>query len=557
MRSALLVYVLLVLPGALEGQSQSLEAFGEVIDVRVLNLEVAVTDEDDRHVPGLRPADFRLLVDGEEVPIEYFSEIREGSARAGVEPSGDEPSGGPGVAVVPSATPGEIVGTSFLLFVDNFFGHARDRKIVLREIIEQVRGFGPKDRMAVVSFDGRQLDLIGGWSSSPETVAENLRAAMDQRAFGLQRIAELNFFEAELSNLGAGLIQESTVNTVTEYVRKLSRQVTTVVNAATTAMRTMASAPGRKVLLLTSGGWPDDPATYAVGPDNQQIRNRNRDFSPKPAFDHLAGTANLLGYTVYPIDLRGKHHGPGAAEGGARGREVASQSFDPAIGTFMKTSGRESEVEMPMIALARETGGRAMINSFRETVMSRTLDDTGSYYWLGYTPKRQRDDGRHEVRVEVLRPGLTSRSRRSFRDLSRKAEVTMMVESNLLFSTPLSEHSLEVRLGSPKKARRGRIELPISLKIPLDDIVMLPVAGGFEARLELRVAVMNEDGDRSEIPVIPVVLGGATAPPPNAHAIYDTFLRLRRARQRLALALYDLASEKIFSTSIEFDPNSS
>ena len=130
-----------------------------------------------------------------------------------------------------------------------------------------------------------------------------------------------------------------------------------------------------------------------------------------------------------------------------------------------------------------------------------------------------------------------------------------MVESNLLFSTPLSAVSLEVELGTPRKVRRAKLELPVSLKIPLDDVVMLPVAGGFEGRLELRVAVIDAKGDRSEIPVIPVVIGGQHKPPPGAHAIYDTALKLRNTRQRLALALYDIVGEKIFSTAVRFDPD--
>ncbi len=526
MRFIFFVLLLLLLPTpALHGQDEALEAFGEVIDVRVLNLEVAVTGEDGRHASGLRPEDFRLFVDDEEVTIEYFSEIREGSARAVAESGG---TAAVPVPAVPSVTPGEVVGTSFLLFVDNFFGHARDRELVLEKLLDSLPDLGPRDRMAVVSFDGRRLDLLSNWSTSPATIAAALRAAMDQPAFGLHRRAELNFYETEMRTLGRGQVEEQVLNTTVEFIRKLSQQVKTVAQAATTAMRTMASPPGRKVLLMTSGGWPDDPNSYTVGPQDRVVRNRTLRFSPKQAFKDLAGTANLLGYTIYPIDLAGSE-------------------------AFTRTGGRELEVELPMVALAEDTGGQAMINGFRETVMSRTLEDTGNYYWLGYTLERQRDDERHEVRVEVLSPGLEGRTRRGFHDLSRETEVTMMVESNLLFSLPLSGRSLAVEVGKARKSRRGKLELPVSLKIFLDEVVKLPVAGGFEARLELRVASIDAEGDRSEIPIIPVTLGGETPPPPGSYAIYETSLRLRKTSQRLALALYDLAGETIFSTSIDFE----
>ncbi len=531
----MLLLLLLLLPASLQGQTEGLEEFGEVIDVRVLNLEVAVTGKDGEHVPGLGPEEFRLFVDDDEVPIEYFSEIRQGSA---ARTASEE------ISAVPSVTPGEVVGTSFLLFVDNFFGHERDRDLVLDEILGTLPDLGPRDRMAVVSFDGKRLDLVSSWSASPEAIGASLRAVKDQEAFGLLRLAEAGRFQAQLKSYGAGLIEESTLNIKTEYVRQLSRQVDTVVSAAITAMRTMASPPGRKVLLLMSGGWPDDPTTYAVGYDDTKVRLRTERYSPKETFVDLSSTANLLGYTIYPIDLPGKQAtGPG-------------QDLAPDALAFTRSADRENELEMPMLALARKTGGQAMINGLRKSVMVRTLEDTGSYYWLGYTPQWAHDDEEHEVRVEVLRPGVKSRSREGFRDLSRKAEVTMMVESNLLFSTPLSDHTLEVELGRPKKAGRGRILLPVSLKVPLDNVVMLPVARGFEAKLELRVAVMDAEGARSEIPVIPVTIGGEHRPPPGGHAVYDTSIKLRRVKQRLALALYDLVGEQILSTSMELDPES-
>lgn len=107
--------LLLLATDPLEGQEQgpsdqSLDSFGEVIDVRVLNLEVAVTDKDGRQVPDLQPQDFRLLIDGEVVPIEFLSEIREGAAQAQTEIEK--------ISAVPSVTAGQTVGTSFLLFVE-------------------------------------------------------------------------------------------------------------------------------------------------------------------------------------------------------------------------------------------------------------------------------------------------------------------------------------------------------------------------------------------------------------------------------------------------------
>lgn len=72
---------LLLSPSAptLAEAGDSASTFSETVDVRVVNVEAVVTDRSDTRVLGLTPADFRLLVDDEEVPIDFFSEFRGGN----------------------------------------------------------------------------------------------------------------------------------------------------------------------------------------------------------------------------------------------------------------------------------------------------------------------------------------------------------------------------------------------------------------------------------------------------------------------------------------------
>lgn len=71
-------------------------AFTEVIEVRVVEVEVVVTDAEGERVHGLERDDFRLLVSGREVPIEYFDERRGGETVASA------PGSSPGVGSAPS-----------------------------------------------------------------------------------------------------------------------------------------------------------------------------------------------------------------------------------------------------------------------------------------------------------------------------------------------------------------------------------------------------------------------------------------------------------------------
>src|SRR5258708_10475851 len=102
--------------------------FGETIDVRIVNVEAVVTDRQGNRVPDLRSEDFRLKVDGKPVKIDYFSEVRAGQAIA------REPGAAGTVPGVSDIEPGKPVGTSYLVFVDDYFSIAPRRDQVLRSL---------------------------------------------------------------------------------------------------------------------------------------------------------------------------------------------------------------------------------------------------------------------------------------------------------------------------------------------------------------------------------------------------------------------------------------
>ena len=134
--------------------------FGEVVDVRVVNVEVVVTDREGRRVTGLEADEFELRVDGEATDIAYFSEVVDGrlAARAA---DVEGPDGGP--QQVPSTGEDGFVARNFLVFIDEFFTLARDRDLVLDRLIEQLAELGPADRMALVRYDG-QLEMLSTWT---------------------------------------------------------------------------------------------------------------------------------------------------------------------------------------------------------------------------------------------------------------------------------------------------------------------------------------------------------------------------------------------------------
>lgn len=517
--------------------------FAEVIDVRVVNVEVVV-EENGSRVRGLGPQDFRLLVDGKEVPVEYFTEVEGGMAvDRGTSPD----------ATVPALAPGAAVGTSYFLFIDDFFAKPNDRNRVLDGLIEQLPNLGPNDRMAVVAFDGKGIEMLSTWSQNVGDLTRTLKKAKDRTAYGLQRIAEQRLFESArdieemrtstrrgLSN-AAGDFRRSLSLEEEQLARRVAEQVERAATAAASSLRSFANPPGRKVMLLMSGGWPADPATWVtldpyISASFSGVRRAG------DLYGELYDNANRLGYTIYPIDV------PGLV---ATGTDASESSLEAAQLNLDRAIERQRQEESALFEIAERTGGIALVNTANTSAFERVVGDTRSYYWLGFTPQWQGDDKAHKIEVEARRKGLKIRTRQGFSDLSRATEVNMMVESALMFGDPPTAEPLKIEVSRGQKAGFGKRDVPLKVHIPLSALTFLPSGDSVVADAELRVAVLDEDGNNSEIPVVPVQITGKTAPLQGVTKLFETKLRMRTKRHQLVVSIYDKISGKILSAKAE------
>jgi VWFA-related protein len=522
--------------------------FGETIDVRVVNVEVVVTDKQGNRVTGLKPEDLILYVDGDEVPIDYFTEVRGGVA---VAPEGGAEPVVPGVAAL---APGEPVGTRYLVFIDDWFPIERDRNRVLAALADDLPNLGAEDRMAVVAFDGTRVEMLSSWTGSQSELERVFKAAQDRPAYGLQRIAGERGHEVGLGRAGY-LRSRSAFGRgfdlgVDEraYARHLEDRLERAVSAAVATLRGFARPPGRKVMLLLSGGWPYSPAAYAVDDPLRPVVAYDYGAYGR-LWDPLTDTANLLGYTLYPVDV------PGLA--GSFGADV-ERGGAPLVGAPDAPLGqsfeRERVIHDTLYVLAAETGGRPLINAGRRDALPEVAADTRSYYWIGFTPDRQGDNAAHRIRVEAIGVGLEVRAREGFRDLSREVEQDMAVESALLFGEAPTGGGLAIALGDPVPDGRRFIELPVTLAIPIDAVALLPEGGALVGRFELRVAALDERERRSDVPTVPVVLRFEEPPPAGGAVSYETRLRLRNQPQDLVVALHDPVSGANLMTRVEVTP---
>jgi VWFA-related protein len=537
--------------------------FGESIDVRVVNVEAVVTDHQGKRVNGLKPEDFRLRVDGKEVPIEYFSEVRDGEA--GKAPGADQTKTAGGAAVQGLAE--GRVGTYYLVFVDDYFSITAQRNAVLKGLKDDLGRLGPDDRMAIVAYDGGRLAMLSNWSGSPADLAQAFDRAMARKTQGFNRRTERTSLQNDEAFASQTVGDAAPLDLTTRqvglddnqraYADTLIRQIKGDVQAAVSAMRAFAAPHGRKVLLLLSGGWPFSVQSYTAGGSvipTKELPEGEEIYRP------LASTANLLGYTLYPVDVPGVQSPaadvnalppPGADQPDgsqhAAFNAVAGGAGPANSGALLGGFGNvaEHEIEGSLKYLAQETGGTPVLNSNRALALSMAREDTRSFYWLGFSPSWKHDDKGHRIQLETRRKDLQVRTRDNFLDLSRKAEVTMAVESALLFGNPPGTLRMPLRVGEIVRSQRGEIEIPVTLGLPVDLMTVVPNGNKFTAQLELRFAASDAEGNTAEIPVVPVTLTSDHQPTPGKVVKYETRVKLRGKADHMVVAAYDPLSGKI------------
>ncbi len=510
--------------------AQESPTFIDRVDVKVVNVETVVTDKHGGRVFGLAPGDFSLRVDGVPVPIDFFTEVRGGDVLRDVGQA-------PGVRPVAA---GQARGTSYLVFVDDFFSITTDRQQVLDALVDELAYLGQADRMAIVAWDGRGLEMLSSWSNDERELRRAFQHAATRPALGLHRLAEEHqvHFGGTPGYRSRGAFGGRLNIEERAYAARLTEQVEGTVAAASSTLRAFAEPPGRKVMLLVSGGWPFSPANAVAG-NAFALAYESESRGGSDLYRPLVETANLLGYSLYPVDAAGLERTSGidASFASPRTTQLGDLQFY-----------REWEHHTSLQFLAETTGGQALLDGQRGRPLELVYEDTRSFYWLGFVPQRAWDDGQHEIEIVVTRPGLEARSRTGFTDLSRSQEVAMTIESALLFGHAASEGELAVELGLPYKKGWGKVEVPLTLLIPADAVALLPIGEGeVGARLELRVAVMDSRGHRSEIPNVQIEVRRRTSDK-DGTIVYETALRMRDRSHEMVIAVYDPATGGLLST---------
>jgi VWFA-related protein len=538
--------------------------FGEVVEVNVVNVDVHVTDQGGRPVPGLQRDDFEVYEDGKRVKLTNFERIE-------VEPATAEPAPAASVTALAGAAstdPPPEDRLHLVIYVDNFNLNPAHRTRVLQQVRGFLKDLRPEDRVMLVTndlgltirlpFTGDPAALNATLDMIERLPAQGATAESDRRT-AMRQILEVR----EAVRVREGPCSRSLMAPAESYAEISRNQVLQSLKSLTVLVNSLSGVPGRKAVLYVSDGLPANPGEEVFqllaeicgggsasgiqdvhdaeleGPDQisgREVLMKVPHYSVVADLDRFATHANANRVTLYTLQATGLQSASSAsADYGPNERLLQLPNLQ-----FVQTANLQNSLTL----LATETGGKAILNANDVSLdLHRMQDDLSTYYSLGYVPEHSGDGREHRIEVKVRKPGLQIRSRRSYRDkpsIERAVDRTLAAVYHGFEDNPLE---VTLKLGEQVAQDGDRFQVPIKLRIPLFKLAVLPQQDRiYRGRLRLLVSTRDEQGGVSPIRQIQVPLEI-----PEQQILYamgqfyeyDLILVLPRGEQHVAIAIRD------------------
>ncbi len=520
-----LVGGLLVGASGAGGASSSVSVEGgdlvESVDVRVVNVDVVVTDRKGRPISDLTVEDFRLTEDGREVQISNFSAV----ARAA---NAQVIGGRRSADATETLAPVEPLSVAIYIDERNIVSGHRQRVLTDLEAFLKKAPFGDA-RFVVMSYK-EGLEILAGPTRDPAETIAALKAAEPSAQSSQERVAmrmamssvqdAYNACEAVGGGGGgdapagpAGQAAQCSpcedmwydmINFARRYSEVEHGRTAEGVSAMAEVVSVLAGIDGRKTMLYVGDGY-QQRAGHSVfsyladlcvleRPNGQnEIFREVLDYDSSRRFDQLAAFANANRVSIYMLDAAGIRAGESISV------DFASTKFRP---SNQNDRLYVDNIQSSHSFISNETGGEAILNANRplEALDNMVADLDGGSYSLGFVPSHGPTGQVHRLNVQVTkdvgRGGVRVRFRKSYHDKRLSERLADKLFSTLHLDTANDQLGLAARVLEPTSAG-DRWRVPVEIKIPAEAVLLVPEGEAQDETGQVRVW-MSSIGDRHE-----------------------------------------------------------
>ncbi len=533
------------------GAQEPAATFGEIVEVRIINVEVVATDSHDNPVPGLTREDFELQVEGESTKIANFFEVGGGILESASDVDGP---------IAPPA--GSTRGLHLAVIVDETHITNRSRAAVFAQLKDELDGtLRPGDRVFVARI--RQgLEIVQGFTSDRVAIAR----AIDRVVSGPAPMRNLDLeHSAYLRGLDGMMLlpcNESSIAAAHELAGRRNhlgerryRQVIGTLSATSGFLSSIRGIPGRKAVIFVSDGLPERPLDSLVEIYRERIEPWALDqcengtdpirdeldsaflTSTLQAMQTLTRQASEVGAIFYPI-VHSSVESAGTRMQGAGARSVSrfSQSVE------------EETLMGPLLMAADETGGRLSTNSAGlANFLTDLRRDFSNYYSLGFAaPDDWGEDYKNiKASLKEKRPGVRLRHVDGFANQGVAARLEALAAAAGIHGVDTNPLGLLIQERLQTKSEKKGYQVSVVLAIPMANLTFQQTAQGHVAELDLVLVAVDADGNASQShrDLLPIVVPSERLDEARRNAAgYPIELAMREGQQTLAIGVHDRTS---------------
>lgn len=482
--------------GAIAAEADS-PGTSEAIEVALVNVEISVIDSQGYPVTDLRAADFRLRVDGRDLPFSNFARLDERRR---------SPAGG--------LTGADIPPTRFrlALYIDTAFLRSGELAAVEPSLIRYLGEDLPASVPVMLVVADPELQVVEGFTSDRQAVLagiHTLAAAIGKSRIEAEYSQIQREFEEVLGRASSGAMPyvqgsqaEAVLTQIGAFAAKLQDEVVQAANRLDFLVQVLQGLPGTPEILFLTGrppahagpgllaawrqemgqnpvfsqggdaglaaaqGGQDSDATGL--PDGSAFGSRGTSLADLDAAEVLRRTATqaaAAGVTIHAIDLTSAQPAKSLVSTSTAGQGVAGNPG----GGFTRRSSSDQGIKD--LGLLREvvglTGGEILRGADLAHDLSRLTGLRRIQYSLAFTPPVGLDGAPHEINLSLTDANLDYllNHRRFFRTRSHDQKTAQSTVSSLLAGeqhNPL-DATVEVRAHRGDESSSATVEVKLAL----------------------------------------------------------------------------------------------
>lgn len=364
------------------------------VEVRVVLLDVVVTNDKGDPVSGLSKDQFEVLEDGARQTVSLFAEHgRTGPAQPvapGLAPHQAQISA-PGPLPVNFYTNSQTTKASDsvnVLLLDWLNTQPADQTYVRKQVIKYLYTVPPGTRLAIFTL-GTELRLVQGFTTESSVILaalNNREAGASPKSVGLldsktREASEQEIIEMLIRNDAAPATVSAARDSIRETAaRQTGDRVKLTIQGLLELQRYLTPIPGRKNVFWFSGSFPiNNVPVLGAGanyPNDSQSTSQG------------LGPARIA---IYPISAEGVMTAGTVLMDPSQGLTTRARAMD--LNSGGNTS--DSSKQIAMESIARETGGQAFYNTNGlDREITRAVAEGEHYYTMTYTRTNAARDGK-------------------------------------------------------------------------------------------------------------------------------------------------------------------